>query len=83
MARTPWTQASSLPSDRIKPKVQQPNNKNKKGKNKEAVPVKSLAVRRLERMISDLKSTANRDVLDKNKENACFCQGALTAHGTQ
>ena len=79
MARTPWTQASSLPSDRIKPKVQQPNNKNKKGKNKDPGPAKSLAVRRLEKMISDLQSTRNRDTLDKNRGNACFCQGKLIA----
>ena len=97
MARTPWTQASSLPSDRLKPKpalASQGGGKSKvKGKNKDTGSPKSAAVRKLEAMIADLEATmavggdAGAGVAAKGKarENACFCQGAssrLSVFGT-
>ena len=92
MARTPWTHASSLPSDRIKPKpAPQPQGGGKskaKGKNKDAGPPRSAAVQKLEKMIADLEAStssseggdiraADAVARDKGKENACFCQGAF------
>lgn len=91
MARTPWLQASSLPSERLKPKpapASQGGGKSKtKAKNKDTGPPKSAAIRKLEAMIADLETTmpggggdASAGVAAKGKarENACFCQGAPT-----
>lgn len=72
--RTAWTNASSLPSDRIPPASKQPapgGNAHKSKRKQQEVP-KSKEVKRLEQLRDGLKNT--QSVL-KDPEGGCFCLG--------
>ncbi|KAF9554934.1 hypothetical protein CPC08DRAFT_712457 [Agrocybe pediades] len=75
MHRTPWTkQNSSLPSDRIKPVVKAPTGGGGKGKGKGTQtppePPKSRAVRKLEKLLSEIKSASGAE---SDPQGGCFC----------
>ncbi|KAI0817006.1 hypothetical protein BC628DRAFT_1333886 [Trametes gibbosa] len=77
---TAWTKkASSLPSDRIPPRVPSQAasaNAKSKGKQKENAPPKSKDVRKLEKLRDDLRKASGRD---KDPKGGCFCQARM--HG--
>ncbi|KAI0351906.1 hypothetical protein OH77DRAFT_1429223 [Trametes cingulata] len=76
MNHTAWTKkGSSLPSDRIPPKVQsQAAPAKAKGKQKETGPPKSKEVRKLEKLRDDLRKASGRD---KDPNGGCFCQARM------
>ncbi|EIW58826.1 uncharacterized protein TRAVEDRAFT_58921 [Trametes versicolor FP-101664 SS1] len=82
MNRTAWVKkgSSSLPSDRIPPKVQPqaaPSASKAKGKQKaETAPPKSKEVRKLEKQRDDLRKSSG---LDKDPKGGCFCQARMHA----
>ncbi|CAA7269860.1 unnamed protein product [Cyclocybe aegerita] len=74
MHRTPWTkQASSLPSDRIKPKIQNnPTSRNKgKGRLQDSPePPRSKEVKRLESLLKGVNESSGTE---KDPTGGCFC----------
>ncbi|KII87036.1 hypothetical protein PLICRDRAFT_176843 [Plicaturopsis crispa FD-325 SS-3] len=74
MHHTPWTKkASSLPSDRIQPRMSRPPTtpSSSKGKGKPKEPPKSKEVRRLEALLDGLRGSTGKD---KDPSGGCFCQ---------
>ncbi|KAI0766885.1 hypothetical protein BD413DRAFT_480500 [Trametes elegans] len=80
MHQTAWTKkGSSLPSDRIPPKVQSqptPAKTKAKGKRKDSAPPKSKDVRKLEKLRDDLRNASGHDA---DPSGGCFCQARM--HG--
>lgn len=81
MHQTPWTKkASSVPSDRIRPKPPLDATSRPKGKGKghqtQDEPTKSREVRRLESLLTALReSTEKGRRIEKDPKGGCFCLG--------
>ncbi|KAH9889006.1 hypothetical protein C8Q73DRAFT_709253 [Cubamyces lactineus] len=78
MHHTAWTKkGSSLPSDRIPPKVQAqatPSKAKGKKKQNDSTPPKSKEVRALEKLRDDLRKASGQD---KDPKGGCFCQASM------
>jgi len=75
MNQTPWTK-KALPPDRTRPNSHAAtprNSANSKGKNTIQEQAKSREVRRLESLLSALRTSTGSD---KDPKGGCFCQGA-------
>jgi hypothetical protein len=76
--QTAWTKkASSVPSDRIRPKPPADSTKAKgKGQARQEQHTKSSEVRNLESLLTALReSTENAKRIEKDPNGGCFCLG--------
>jgi hypothetical protein len=78
MRPRPWAKnASSFPSEHIKPNSPSSGSANNKGKGKARAPPKSKEVRKLEALTDGVRGSSGKET---DPKGGCFCQGTHYFH---